>query len=322
MDSMNKKPAQLTILGGFLGSGKTTLLNTILKTVAENSRTAVIINDFGDVNIDGLLIERGSYSKKEISGGCICCSLKEKLLESLLGILEEEDPREIYIEATGLAVPWDMKQSIEKNFSSSRIIVRQVLICVDVSQFNRFHGPLPVYKRQFEGSPHILMTKSDLYEKEIPPVEAVIRSSYPLISSLIPVANGQLDLSHLSEPVNKVPAGNTPFLMPGLLSGAFLHKEKGNIIQLSYKGIFNFSSYELEKIISRVKEKILRLKGILILKEIKLIVHFDGTNFSAEEYTANEANSIVYSQKNSQMTLFCLEKFRVELNSLFHPLFE
>ena len=90
---MNKEPAQLTILGGFLGSGKTTLLNTILKTIDENSRTAVIINDFGDVNIDGLLIERGCYSKKEISGGCICCSLKEKLLESLLGILEEEEPR-------------------------------------------------------------------------------------------------------------------------------------------------------------------------------------------------------------------------------------
>ena len=105
-----------------------------------------------------------------------------------------------------------------------------MLVCVDASQFNRFHGPLPVYKRQFEGAPHIFMTKSDIYRKEIPRVETVIRSSYPLISSLIPVANGQLDLNRLSESSSKVPNGNIHLLIPGLLSGVSLQEGKRVIL--------------------------------------------------------------------------------------------
>jgi len=76
----------VTILSGFLGSGKTTLLNQILKS-AGGLRVAVMINDFGDVNIDKDLVVGQSGDVLELSGGCMCCTIREDLLTSAQELL-------------------------------------------------------------------------------------------------------------------------------------------------------------------------------------------------------------------------------------------
>ena len=162
---------EIIIIGGFLGSGKTTYLNTLLQThtetQSETKKIALIINEFGKVPIDGTLIEYEGYTIQEIAGGCVCCTLQEKLIEGLEHLLEDQKPQLIYIEATGLATPWDMKENIEKRLGTAGIHIGEVRVTVDPKQYQLLAGKIRAYDNQFKGSVQIYITKQDIYDKKL-----------------------------------------------------------------------------------------------------------------------------------------------------------
>ena len=101
----------VTILTGFLGAGKSTLLNRILKDPAMKD-AAVIINEFGDVGIDHLLVESSGDSIIELSDGCLCCTVRGELVDTLANLM---DAVQTGIETTGLADPAPVMQAIMGN---------------------------------------------------------------------------------------------------------------------------------------------------------------------------------------------------------------
>jgi G3E family GTPase len=106
---MARKP--VTVLSGFLGSGKTTLLNHVLKG-GHGLRIAVMVNDFGDVNIDKDLIVGQTGEVVELSGGCVCCAIRGDLLESARALLaSERDFDYVIVETSGLAEPLTVAQT-------------------------------------------------------------------------------------------------------------------------------------------------------------------------------------------------------------------
>ncbi len=95
----------LTIIGGFLGAGKTTLINGILRN-AGGRRLAVLVNDFGEINIDEKLIARQSDRVISLTNGCICCDLGDNIYQTLFRMLEPDiKPDGIVIETSGVADP-------------------------------------------------------------------------------------------------------------------------------------------------------------------------------------------------------------------------
>ncbi|MCA1993057.1 MAG: GTP-binding protein [Coleofasciculus sp. S288] len=95
----------VTIITGFLGSGKTTLLNHIL-TNQQGLKTAVLVNEFGEIGIDNELIVTTDENMVELSNGCICCTINNDLAEAVYKILEREDKVDyLVVETTGLADP-------------------------------------------------------------------------------------------------------------------------------------------------------------------------------------------------------------------------
>lgn len=95
----------VTIITGFLGSGKTTLLNHILSN-QDGVKTAVLVNEFGEIGIDNELIISGDDDMVELTNGCICCTINDDLLNAVYKVLEREDKVDyLVVETTGLADP-------------------------------------------------------------------------------------------------------------------------------------------------------------------------------------------------------------------------
>ena len=102
----------VTVLTGFLGAGKTTLLNRLLSELS-GKRFAVIVNEFGDIGIDGALIETGDEELIELSSGCICCVVRGDLIRGMRNLLIEKPGLDgIIIETTGLANPSPVIQTL------------------------------------------------------------------------------------------------------------------------------------------------------------------------------------------------------------------
>jgi G3E family GTPase len=129
-----KKPIPTTILTGFLGAGKTTLLNRILHA-DHGLRVAVMVNDFGSINIDSQLVVDVDADTVSLSNGCICCTIRGDLIGALLDLVRRPDPPEyILIEASGVSDPLEIALTFRNPELSSVVMVDSVLTIIDAEQ--------------------------------------------------------------------------------------------------------------------------------------------------------------------------------------------
>ncbi len=135
MSTLAKVPC--TIVTGFLGAGKTTLLRHVLEN-ADGRRLAVIVNEFGDVGIDGEILKSCGIEScsedaiVELANGCICCTVADDFVPALKGLLDRPVPPEhIVIETSGLALPKPLVQAFNWPEIASRVTVDGVVAVVD-----------------------------------------------------------------------------------------------------------------------------------------------------------------------------------------------
>ena len=124
-------PIPITILSGFLGAGKTSLLNHILHG-NHGLRIGVLVNDFGEINIDAELVAGVSGNSVSLSNGCVCCSIRDDLVESTLQLVQGPNrPEYLILETSGVADPISVSLTFVESELKSLIDVDSILTVVD-----------------------------------------------------------------------------------------------------------------------------------------------------------------------------------------------
>lgn len=131
------KKIPITIITGFLGSGKTTLLNHILNT-NEQLRAAVLVNDFGEINIDSELITNVSGETISLANGCVCCTIRGDLINSVLELLERPQlPEHIIVEVSGVSDPAAAAMSFVMSTKLAQSVqIDSIVAVMDSDQFD------------------------------------------------------------------------------------------------------------------------------------------------------------------------------------------
>lgn len=161
---------KILILGGFLGSGKTSVLLQLAQYLVQQSsgnqksRVAIIENEIGQIGIDDKLLRGNGYTVRDIFSGCVCCSLNSDLLSGVQEIKREVDPEWLIIEATGVAFPDKIAESLFTNLG----IAAQIVTLVDASRWQRIRMPLAnLIEGQLNDAHLILINKTDMVEETV-----------------------------------------------------------------------------------------------------------------------------------------------------------
>ncbi len=171
---------RVIILGGFLGSGKTSILLQLARYFVDKekdsyteTRVAIIENEVGDVGIDDKVLVSEGFSVKNLFAGCACCSLSGELVYSIRSIKKELNPRWLIIEATGIAHPGMMRETILKGLGSPSYIIT----IVDAKRWKKLARAMETFvSGQLEESSKILLNKIDLVSVE--ELEEIKKSIY------------------------------------------------------------------------------------------------------------------------------------------------
>ena len=176
---------KIYILGGFLGSRKTTLLMKMADMfINKGKKVSILVNEAGDIGVDGATINSQGYNAVELPNGCICCSMVGTMHESLMKIKSEISPDILIIEPTGIAFPGKVREAIELIDYGEEFI--QIIGIFDGPRFKLFvEKKKDFYKKQLVDSDILVMNKMDLtpddvkeeaiqwMNKEIPGIEVI-----------------------------------------------------------------------------------------------------------------------------------------------------
>lgn len=154
---------RIDLLFGFLGSGKTTLAQRILEQWAPKERLALIVNEFGDVGVDGDILRGNGIDMVELSSGCLCCTLRGSLLNAIEELARRGPLKHIVIEATGVAEPEQMLEDFAEASFHSRFEIGPITTVLDAAKYAKIRPMLgEFFDAQVEKADLVILNKIDL----------------------------------------------------------------------------------------------------------------------------------------------------------------
>ena len=193
----------VTLLTGFLGSGKTTVLNHVLKQ-PEMAATAVIVNEFGEIGLDHLLVERSSEDVVLLNSGCLCCTVRGDIVDTLTNLFVDRVKGKVpffirvAIETTGLADPAPILHTLMTDpIVAARYMLDGVVTTVDAVNGAGTLDKQPEAVKQAAVADRLLLTKTDLADSAArQEIEARLQALNPS-ASIVWVAQGVVDPARL-----------------------------------------------------------------------------------------------------------------------------
>ena len=315
---MSKKLLPVTIISGFLGSGKTTLLNHILKNQA-GIKTAVLVNEFGEIGIDNDLIIEGSEDMIELNNGCICCTINGELLNTVSKVLERPGNLDyLIVETTGLADPLPVAMTFAAGDLREKVRLDSIITLIDAENFDFNLERSSVAYSQILYGDILLLNKCDLVSEghlkkiensinEIKKEPRILRSinSEVGLETIISVGLFETDNFTSKKNIQNVEEDSSDHSSHSHDHSSHSH-DLNNIegfTSISFKTSEPFSLRKFQYFLdNQISENVFRAKGILwfMESERKHIFHLSGKRFSLDddEWTNEKSNKIVLIGKD------------------------
>nr|WP_199064747.1 GTP-binding protein [Chromobacterium sp. ASV5] len=193
------KKTIVNLFTGFLGVGKTTALRHLIATRPEHEKWAIIVNEFGEVGIDGAALMNDELAVAEIAGGCLCCVAGPQMTTTVATLIRRERPDRLLVEASGLAHAAGVIDELRAKPLGEALEVGAVITLVDPRQFIQpdYHRQ-PLYRDQIAIADVLVANKIDT--ADIPTMEAFRQQAaalFPAKSLIGEVRDGELDVAWL-----------------------------------------------------------------------------------------------------------------------------
>jgi len=282
---MQSPLCEVILIAGFLGAGKTTFLQRLLRWPEKLSDTAILVNEFGQIGIDGELLEGFSTPVVEMANGCICCSLKGDLIRALGDILERIHPKRLFIEATGVADPLDVLTVLELPEFQGKFEKTKVVTIVDADFWGarEYFGPL--FYNQIKAADLVLLNKIDLQETEevgrfLGEIRAICSSC-----AIVPTYHCNIDPGMVWGLAGSRAPEKPAFFVDDPIPHDIFPQPHGDRQQPSLPVGYMAFSFEsaapfrkdcFRKVMSAMPHELYRIKGYVLLRDKRLFVNHVG----------------------------------------------
>ncbi|MFH1135419.1 MAG: CobW family GTP-binding protein [Pseudomonadota bacterium] len=275
------KHTQVILLTGFLGCGKTTLLNRIVSSWGSRARLMVLMNEFGEIGIDGRLLQSDDLDVLEINKGSIFCAcVKTDFIKGLMEIDRTRQPDLLIIEATGAADPADLAKSLGLSIFRGRFILTDQVCILDALNFIDSHHTFVSVEKQLKTASVFLINKTDLASPEmisavrdlamtIRPGARFIETSFAAaaledICSL--VVPGDAAAPEAADPAPPSPA-DLERAMSAALAGDFLNLSPPDRLLSAVYAWTGDGPDDFRRVVAGLPAKLVRGKGFLAFRD-------------------------------------------------------
>ena len=299
MENRSGQKSEIILFSGFLGAGKTTLLKRVLSWEKDLSDTVVLVNEFGEVGIDGSLLKDSGSDVVELTSGCICCTLVNDLKQSLEEIWRRFSPKRILIESSGLADPTSIISVLKEPALYEIMEVKKIITVLDADLWEAREVFGPLFYNQLGAAHLILLNKIDFIEKDrIPLFLKEIHESVP-DSQIVPTIRCNIDPETLwmeadqraafgLKPIHffhemKMDAGGKIFDQRKQEKGEIGSKDHGRPpVDASNYTTFSFHEYRpldetvFHQFVSEMPWELFRMKGPVCFQDRNVMINFVG----------------------------------------------